>query len=259
MPLPMNRRRTSAAFTLVELLVVLAIISILTALLLPSLRRARDSAKMLACASNLHQIGIAHQLYSNDNGDRMCPQMTHWPDGDYAWYYWLLMPYLGHQKITNNNITAAKVIGVKNFNCPATTKPIAEDIYAGYWEDYTGQGPRYCYGINLWNTYGDYNAATDATAGGVGTPRGSIRKPERFVFMGDNASHWLQEANADNISSNDRFAVERHNGRGNILLLDGHVESNKIGKFNESGGKYNWYVRGLTTPGGLTPEPTEPN
>ncbi len=250
-----------AAFTLVELLVVMAIISVLAALLLPALRNARDSAKRMVCVNNLHQIGIAHQLYSNDNNDRMVPRMTHLPAGDWAWWYWLLMPYLGHEKVTNDTVTQANVTGFNIFWCPAATKYVGVDDATGYYAAWYPAVERYSYGINSWNTYGNYNPATDATAGGTGTPRGAVRKPERWVFAGDCTQSDLSEASADADTSNNDVAVERHHGRGNIVLLDGHVESNKRGTFNEGNGKYNWYVRGLLLPvgGTVTPEPTEPN
>ena len=58
-----NRR----AFTLLEVLVVIAVIAILTALLLPVLSRAKDSGRRAACTSNLHQLFIATSLYAADH------------------------------------------------------------------------------------------------------------------------------------------------------------------------------------------------
>ena len=60
----MSRRRT--AFTLVELLVVVAIIAILVSMLLPALRNARLSAQSGACLSNLHQVGLAANMYAGE-------------------------------------------------------------------------------------------------------------------------------------------------------------------------------------------------
>jgi prepilin-type N-terminal cleavage/methylation domain-containing protein/prepilin-type processing-associated H-X9-DG protein len=63
--------KTSRAFTLVELLVVIAIMAILVALLLPVMGRAKESARAVACLSNLHQTGIALQIYVSDNNNKM--------------------------------------------------------------------------------------------------------------------------------------------------------------------------------------------
>jgi prepilin-type N-terminal cleavage/methylation domain-containing protein/prepilin-type processing-associated H-X9-DG protein len=57
----MKRHCERQAFTLVELLVVIAIISVLIALLLPAVQAARESARKTACQNNMHQFGIAYQ------------------------------------------------------------------------------------------------------------------------------------------------------------------------------------------------------
>jgi prepilin-type N-terminal cleavage/methylation domain-containing protein/prepilin-type processing-associated H-X9-DG protein len=63
----MRHRQFDRAFTLVELLVVIGIISLLISVLLPSLNRARQQANLLSCQSNLHTIGQFLEIYATDN------------------------------------------------------------------------------------------------------------------------------------------------------------------------------------------------
>ena len=62
--------KISRGFTLLEILVVVAIISILAGILLPAITKAKQKAVKTACSSNLHQIGMAISMYKDANSDK---------------------------------------------------------------------------------------------------------------------------------------------------------------------------------------------
>ena len=80
------------AFTLVELLVVVAIIALLLAILLPSLGGAREQARASTCQANLHQLGLSISMYADENRDAVV-SLIETPAGFVHWIQ-LLEPFI---------------------------------------------------------------------------------------------------------------------------------------------------------------------
>ncbi len=74
-----KKHKKQAAFTLVELLVVISIIALLLGILTPVLRKARFAARRAACGANLHSIGAGFRMYLDDN-DNVMPQACRMPN-----------------------------------------------------------------------------------------------------------------------------------------------------------------------------------
>src|SRR5687767_4704657 len=79
-------RTRARAFTLVELLVVVAVIAVLVAMLVPALQRAREQAMLLQCLSNIRQVGmVAMGHYAVDNKGQVTPAQTYITGFGPAW------------------------------------------------------------------------------------------------------------------------------------------------------------------------------
>ena len=115
-----TRAEVTLAFTLIELLVVIAIIGVLAALLLPVLGRAKESGRAAACLSNLHQIGLALQLYVQDNNNRL--------------------PYMRDKSLTTTNELPSPDVVLLNYlgntqllRCPSDKHGVFESTGSSYY------------------------------------------------------------------------------------------------------------------------------
>ncbi len=85
-----NRLSRGRAFSLIELLIVIAIISVLAAVLLPALNGGKTSARRIRCVNSLHQLGLASHLYWDENGGQ-CFRYNGAPTnyGQNFWFGWI--------------------------------------------------------------------------------------------------------------------------------------------------------------------------
>ena len=105
---PRRRRR---GFTLVELLVVIGIIALLISILLPSLNKARKSAKSVVCLSNLRQIGTTFILYTNDSQGTVIQPVTYDADFNPTTVFWFqrLSVYMNNQGSRTGSLGESEV------------------------------------------------------------------------------------------------------------------------------------------------------
>lgn len=233
------RSRKQHAFTLVELLVVIGIIAVLISLLLPALGRVRASARSLKCMSNLRQIGIAYQLYRNDNNNFLPPLnsfISYNAQGTSKNYgmYNALGKYLGKPEWAGLNDPP---LGNTE---PEDPSRIKTDAYWGKWKGerffktvfycaesrkVTGQPwGAVSYGESL---YLQPPNAQGLTGGGNpkawSFPRRAmvIRNPSTAIHIADGENWHLDTAL--NVGLTPNFDLRRHMGGVNILFVDGHV------------------------------------
>jgi len=215
------RRR---GFTLVELLVVAAVIALLIALLLPALTQSKAAAQRLRCASNLRQLGLAAQMYWDENGGytfRYRGAATN--DGDIYWFGWLgrgsegtrafdptygaLYPYLGGRGV--------ELCPSLNYALPSF-KLKARGAAYGYGYNLHLSAPLGQPTVNLSRVSRPTDLAVLADAAQVNTfqPPASPEHPmlEEFYY----------------VNTNEPTAHFRHRRQtANVLFCDGHVAAQK--------------------------------
>ncbi len=216
-------RRSCTAFTLIELLVVIAIIAILAALLLPALSRGTAAAQSARCKSNLHQIGVALKLYTDDYQKYpVCAARDATLGQGYVLWDSRILPFAAN----NRNL----------FLCPAERS-------ATQWTNNPAQPLRNpCYGYNMAGS-GRYPASGDSlgldggasqgmSGGGRYLAEGQVKLASEMIAVAD----CKPKTGGEDNDLDDLFPINllaelapRHNNGENVVFCDDHVEYAKHG------------------------------
>ncbi|RRJ94992.1 type II secretion system protein [Opitutaceae bacterium TAV4] len=207
---PDRQKRQTGAFTLVELLVVIVIIGILTAITIPVVGRVRESARATECQSYLHQYGSAMWLYAADHQNKMVKSYRR-NDDDTASIGWAhdLRPYLDVIKSRKFNQNPNKIR--ISYSCP-TFEANERDL------------PKYnenaALGYHMNSNFSDKKMVS--------------LDPARSVVVYDAfmSSSWA--ASAPDPSKSGGSLAHRHRDRIHLLFVDAHVQSMAKGQYGDA-------------------------
>ena len=221
------------AFTLVEMLVVLAIIALLASLLVPTIQHSQARAQAAQCVSKLRKMGVAHALYQNDNDGYLADNSRQRLPPGVNGQGWTqkLAPYMGVDPGTD----LRPKTGETTFTCPL----VPEGTFYGLWASY--------------HVNGHLNTDVDRQQGQT-LKLAAFSHPSSKVFLGDCANIQARFKHNEFAIVKGNIAA-RHQGKANMLFLDGHVAALGAPPLPEVGGSWatgaRWLMPNHPPPEGL--------
>ena len=201
----MRRMRVPYGFTLIEVLVVMAIIAILAAILFPVFARAREKARQTTCSSNLRQLGMAVEMYTADWDDTYPMIGYGFATGDVTTVFELCYPYMKNREIVR---CASDPKG--NIDLSVLPQPIMGAPTVSYDANRAGVAQTYVFGD------------PDHSAGFLYVHQvGYVARPADTTMVWDAR---LALGEDPLVPTNPILPHFRHNDMANVCFADGHVK-----------------------------------
>ena len=239
------------AFTLIEILVVLLIIGILSALLFPVFSRAREGGRAKACTSNLHQLGLAFQQYAQDSRNKY-PLAANYQAWEPGYAHWVA----GDKKASMVTIGSVPS-GPSATPIPKPAHTAAESVAIvdkGAIFPYVKSTKVYACPSSEFGGEVGLSYSMNCAVSGLATTK--VTSPSDIVLLVDEeypTDGWFFARKAcgapDGYCSTDSMQ-DVHNGGGNLLFVDGHVKLYTTEQF-----KLDHSTEGLANKGRLTGSP----
>lgn len=210
------RPPSPVAFTLVELLTVMAIVGVLAAILVPVVGAVRRSAQAASCTSNLRQIGVAFHLYAQNNRGLFpmpLEQGKGWPEN--RWMH-KINPYLEARRSQSAQDDHEIYFGGV-FRCPG--KPD--------WSLLGGDAYKISYGMNTFDAQneGDATKYLARRVTMLTHPAITMLAMDRATFTAAGAPTMVGTEIINRMSIYSTAIGLWHKGKDNVLFVDGHVEA----------------------------------
>ena len=220
-------RKQTLCFTLIELLIVIAIIAILAGMLMPALNQARQMAFATACRSNLKQYALGLASYTSESNEYLCYGYN--SSSSASTFNHILYPYIFNRPLKLDGYSSTKPVNVKLYQCPAAKyKHVYYTLMSSYGYNYSG-----VISTSPTQRILGYKSSTENNPP---TKTGKIKQPSAVFFFGDGRLNITSNLWGDNPaypnnapgSDPSEFVPWRHQKQVNILYGDGHAASRRV-------------------------------